>query len=163
MDILLILYEYSSDFCITSSFYRLPLRQRDAVITSVRPLGHCLVTIWIVSSQTLYFECIISLLDEHFPLNVGAMDFCTVSLSHYQNISFWYRYTIRQFPGTVPNASPVVGQHPWAEQGVVWPPGGEPAGRSGRLGEPLSNPPPVTQDKDKQIEVVIFKVYLWQI
>ena len=24
-------------FCITSSFYRLPLRQRDAVITSVRP------------------------------------------------------------------------------------------------------------------------------
>ena len=34
-----------------------------------------LVTILIVSSQALNFECIVSLLDEYFSLNGGAMDF----------------------------------------------------------------------------------------
>ena len=40
-------------------------------------------------SQTLLFLSIISLLDEPFSLNVGAMDF--LSLSH---IKKWYRYTL---------------------------------------------------------------------
>ena len=37
-----------------------------------------------------------SLLDEPFSLNVGAMDFSTVSLSHIKNI-LGYRYTLNLF------------------------------------------------------------------
>ena len=49
--------------------------------------GNYLVTIWIVSSQTLYtLKCIVSSLDEPFSLNVGAMNFLNVSLSHIKNI-----------------------------------------------------------------------------
>ena len=45
--------------------------------------GTILVTILIVSYQTLKFEMYyVIILDEYFSLNVGAMDFLTVSLSH---------------------------------------------------------------------------------